>query len=94
MAALVHELKHRYPARLVVFDMPPILSRADALGFAPHLDALLLVVEEGRTASTDVERAMGMLKGTVPILGGVLNKAGRGELTQRRAHELLMVQAG
>lgn len=94
MAALVHELKHRYPARLVVFDMPPILSRADVLGFAPHLDALLLVVEEGRTASTDVERAMGMLKGTVPILGGVLNKAGRGELTQRRAHELLMVQAG
>jgi Mrp family chromosome partitioning ATPase len=94
MAALVHELKHRYPARLVVFDMPPILSRADVLGFAPHLDALLLVVEEGRTASTDVERAMGMLKGTVPILGGVLNKAGRSELTQRRAHELLMVQAG
>lgn len=94
MAALVHELKHRYPARLVVFDMPPILSRADVLGFAPHLDALLLVVEEGRTASTDVERAMGMLKGTVPILGGVLNKAGRSELTQRRAHELLMDQAG
>ena len=94
MAALVHELKHRYPARLVVFDMPPILSRADVLGFAPHLDALLLVVEEGRTASTDVARAMGLLKGTVPILGGVLNKAGRGELTTRRAHELLMVQAG
>lgn len=94
MAALVHELKHRYPARLVVFDLPPILSRADVLGFAPHIDALLLVVEEGRTASTDVERAMGLLKGTVPILGGVLNKAGRGDLTQRRAHELLMMQAG
>lgn len=93
MAALVQELKHRYPARLVVFDMPPILSRADVLGFAPHLDALLLVVEEGQTGASDVERAMGLLKGTVPILGGVLNKAGRRELTTRRAHELLTVQA-
>jgi protein-tyrosine kinase len=46
MTALVQELKHRYPSRLVVFDLPPILSRADVVGFAPHIDALLLVVEE------------------------------------------------
>jgi capsular exopolysaccharide synthesis family protein len=90
MGALVAELKHRYPARLLVFDLPPLLSRADVHGFAPHIDALLLVVEEGRTASTDVEQAMAMLKGTVPVLGGVLNKSGRGELTRRRAKELFM----
>jgi len=94
MTTLVQELKHRYPARLVVFDLPPILSRADVLGFAPHVDALLLVVEEGRTASSDVERAIGMLKDSVPIVGGVLNKAGRSELTQRRAKDLWMVHAG
>lgn len=94
MTTLVHELKRRYPARLIVFDLPPILSRADALGFAPHLDALLLVVEEGRTASSDVERALVLLKGSVPMLGGVLNKAGRGELTRRRVQELLMIQTG
>ena len=94
MAMLAEELKHRYPARLVVFDLPPLLSRADVLGFLPHLDALLLVVEEGRTASTDVKRAMGMLKGSVPILGGVLNKSGRGELTQRRAKDLLLSYSG
>lgn len=94
MAVLVDELKHRYPARLLVFDLPPLLSRADVLGFVPHIDALLLVVEEGRTASTDVQRAMGLLKGSVPILGGVLNKSGRGELTQRRAKDLLMTSSG
>jgi protein-tyrosine kinase len=94
MAALVQELKHRYPARLVVFDLPPIMSRADVLGFAPQLDALLLVVEEGRTDSTEVERAVGMLDGCAPILGGVLNKAGRRDLTRRRAHALLTEQAG
>lgn len=94
MAGLVEELRHRYPARLLVFDLPPLLSRADVLGFVPHIDALLLVVEEGRTASTDVKRAMGLLKGSVPILGGVLNKSGRGGLTPRRAKDLLMSYSG
>jgi Mrp family chromosome partitioning ATPase len=93
MAVLVEELKHRYPARLLVFDLPPLLSRADVLGFVPHIDALLLVVEEGRTASTDVKRAMGLLKGSVPVLGGILNKSGRGALTQRRANDLLMTSS-
>ena len=93
MAVLVEELKHRYPARLLVFDLPPLLSRADVLGFVPHIDALLLVVEEGRTASTDVKRAMGLLKGSVPVLGGILNKSGRGTLTQRRAKDLLMTSS-
>jgi len=45
MALLVEELKHRYPARFLLFDLPPLLSRADVLGFVPHIDALLLVVE-------------------------------------------------
>ncbi len=89
MTGLVQELKHRYPARLVVFDLPPILSRADMLGFAPHLDALLLVVEEGRTAVTEVTRAMDVLKGSVPILGGVLNKSGRAMLTLRQGRTLV-----
>jgi Mrp family chromosome partitioning ATPase len=93
MAVLVEELKHRYPARLLVFDLPPLLSRADVLGFVPHIDALLLVVEEGRTASTDVKRAMGLLKGSVPVLGGILNKSGRGALTKRRAKDLLMTSS-
>jgi len=93
MAALVEELRHRYPARILVFDLPPLLSRADVLGFAPHMDALLLVVEEGKTAMTDVERAMAMLKGSVPVLGGILNKAGRSVLTKNVAKDLLMAQS-
>jgi len=94
MGALVEELKHRYPARLLVFDLPPLLSRADVHGFVPHIDALLLVVEEGRTGSSDVARAMTALKGSVPVLGGVLNMSGRGEMTRRRAKDLLMAHTG
>jgi Mrp family chromosome partitioning ATPase len=94
MGSLVEELKHRYPARLLLFDLPPLLSRADVLGFVPHIDALLLVVEEGRTGSNDVERAMTALKGSVPVLGGVLNMSGRGEMTRHRAKDLFMAHSG
>jgi capsular exopolysaccharide synthesis family protein len=89
MASLVEELKGRYPARLIVFDLPPLLTRADVLGFASHLDAVLLVTEEGKTASTEVQRAIAVLRGTVPILGGILNKAGRSSLSRRQAMEML-----
>lgn len=94
MAALAQELKHRYPSRLIVFDLPPVLSRPDVLGFSPYVDALLLVAEEGRTSSADVEQALAVIGGSVPIIGGVLNKSGRRQLTKRRAMDLLRIHEG
>ena len=91
MAALAQELKHRYPSRFIVFDLPPVLSRPDILGFSPYVDALMLVAEEGRTSSADVEQALAVIGGSVPILGGVLNKAGRKQLTKRRMTDLLRI---
>ena len=78
MAELVRELKRRYPSRIVVFDLPPMLSSADALAFAPHVDAALLVVEEARTKREDIARAAEMLGSTV-LLGTVLNKSAQHE---------------
>ncbi|MGC4097910.1 MAG: CpsD/CapB family tyrosine-protein kinase [Nitrospira sp.] len=89
MAALARELKHRYPSRFIVFDLPPLLSRVDALGFTPYIDALLLVAEEGRTSSTEIEQAVTAIEGSVPILGGILNKSGRKLNSRRQAAELL-----
>ncbi|RMG28433.1 MAG: polysaccharide biosynthesis tyrosine autokinase, partial [Gammaproteobacteria bacterium] len=74
MAQLVRDLRDRYPERIVVFDLPPVLTAADALAFAPNVDALLLVLEEGRTTQEDLERTMELLDGQA-ILGTVLNKA-------------------
>ncbi len=89
MAALAQELKHRYPSRFIVLDLPPILSRADVLGFSPYIDALLLVAEEGRTSSVEVEQSVSAIAGSVPIWGGILNKSGRTQLTRQRAMGLL-----
>lgn len=75
MRALVDELKHRYPSRIVVFDLPPVLTSADVLGFGPLLDAVLLITGEGMTRRHDIEESIVRLKGAVPILGTVLNQA-------------------
>jgi len=75
MVQLVEELKDRYPERLVVFDLPPVLTAADALAFAPYVDAALLVLEEGKTQQEEARRAVELLDQT-HILGTVLNKSG------------------
>ncbi|RME35948.1 MAG: polysaccharide biosynthesis tyrosine autokinase [Gammaproteobacteria bacterium] len=74
MAQLVDELKNRYPSRIVIFDLPPLLAADDTLAFSPYVDAALLVVEEGGTPREDVEQALQLLKQT-RLLGTVLNKA-------------------
>ncbi len=76
MVHLVEELKNRYPSRIVIFDLPPVLSAADALAFAPYVDAALLVLEEGKTTQDDARRAVELLDCT-NVLGTVLNKANR-----------------
>jgi protein-tyrosine kinase len=81
MVALVEELKHRYPSRVVIFDLPPLLHTADVLAFSPYTDALLMVVEEGKTTGEELRRALTLVKNSRPVLGTVLNKAGRSALT-------------
>lgn len=74
MVGLVEELKARYPSRIVLFDLPPLLSAADALAFSPYVDAALLVLEESKTQAQDVQHAVGLLQGTT-LVGTVLNKS-------------------
>lgn len=77
MVSLVDEFKNRYQSRIIIFDLPPLLQTADVLAFSPYTDAILLVVEEGKTRIEDVTRAMELTKKSTPILGTVLNKGGR-----------------
>ena len=90
MASLVEEFKHRYPSRIVLFDLPPLLQTADVLAFSPYTDALLLVVEDGKTTSEEIERALQLVKGNTPVLGTVLNKAGKGHMTPAAMKRMLL----
>ena len=74
MGQLVAEMKSRYPSRIVIFDLPPLLTSSDTLAFAPLVDAALLVVEEGVTQKDELQQAVELLSVT-NIVGTVLNKA-------------------
>jgi Mrp family chromosome partitioning ATPase len=72
--ALVSELRKRYPERIIVFDLPPVLLADDALSFAPLVECGLVVASEGRTRRTELVHTIELLAKT-PLLGTVLNRA-------------------
>ncbi|MBI3560687.1 MAG: CpsD/CapB family tyrosine-protein kinase [Gammaproteobacteria bacterium] len=74
MVNLFAELKNRYQNRIVIFDLPPLLSADDALVFSSYVDAFLLVVEDNKTQIDDIARAKEMLK-HANVIGNVLNKS-------------------
>ena len=73
MQALVKEMKSRYEDRYVIFDVPSLLTMADAVAFAPIVDSILMVVEPGRTTNADVSAALKMIP-REKFLGFVLNR--------------------
>ena len=68
------ELRGRYSDRLIVFDVPPILSGADTLALSTYMDATILLVEEGKTPRDDIERSCELLRHS-NLMGVVLNKS-------------------
>lgn len=72
--ALVAELRGRYPDRIIVFDLPPVLGADDALAFLPQVECGLVVIAERSTRRDELLRCMELLRRT-PIVGTVLNKA-------------------
>lgn len=73
MTRFVNEARQRYPERVVIFDLPPVLVGDDVVALSQHLDSLLLVVEDGKTQSDELNRTRELLH-DVEILGVVLNK--------------------
>ncbi|MCG8025872.1 MAG: hypothetical protein JAZ02_18095 [Candidatus Thiodiazotropha endolucinida] len=80
MVQLVEDIKNRYPNRMVIFDMPPVLLSDDVIAFSPYIDVVMLVIEEGVTRKDDLKRAFDLL-GEDNLLGTVLNKSKGNELT-------------
>jgi len=71
---IVNEMRARYPDRIIIFDLPPVLTADDALAFAPLVECGLVVAAEGRTRRTDLVRTIELL-GKTMLVGTVLNRA-------------------
>lgn len=75
MRNLAEDMKNRYPDRQVIFDVPSILTSADALSFAPLVDYIVVVVRAGHTSVRELQRALHMLPQEKTV-GLVLNRRG------------------
>jgi len=73
MRELFADMKTRYTDRFVFFDVPPLLSGADALTFMSLVDAVLVVVQADKTSIDDVNRALEMIPNE-KFLGLVVNR--------------------
>ncbi len=74
MQSLAKELKKRYPNRIVVVDLPPLLQTDDAMIFMPNVDACVLVVAEGESTDEEVQNSITLID-QEKYLGTVLNKS-------------------
>lgn len=73
MRSLVEEVKGRYTERFIIFDTPPVLTGADAIAFASLVDAIIMVVEAGKTPLAEIQKALDLIP-KEKFLGFVLNK--------------------
>jgi capsular exopolysaccharide synthesis family protein len=71
---MVIELKERYDSRVVIFDLPPILSADDAMVLLPQVDCVLLVMGDGQHTEAEITSTMRLLTKS-NILGVVVNKS-------------------
>jgi capsular exopolysaccharide synthesis family protein len=71
---LVSDLRDRYKERVVIFDLPPLLSVDDAIAVLPQIDCVLMVVGNGMVTKHEMEESLRHLH-TTHLLGVILNKA-------------------
>lgn len=77
MRQLIEEMKEI--AEIVIFDTPPALVVTDAVVLSPRVDAMVLVVEQGRVTSralAEIRRMVEQARGK--IAGAVFNKVKSG----------------
>lgn len=75
---LMKEVIERYDSRLIVCDLPPLTAADDTLVCMPFLDAVVLVIEAGRTTQAELQHATELIEGK-PVAAVVLNKVRDGD---------------
>lgn len=73
MRSLVEEMKGRYKDRYLFFDVPPVLGQADTMAFAELVDAIVLVIQDGKTPMPDIRNALSYIP-KHKFLGYIMNQ--------------------
>lgn len=74
LAPRIEALKHQATDWLILFDMPPLFAGDDVIPVLHHVDAVMLVVADGKVSHQELVDAHELLG--KQCIGMVLNKAG------------------
>ena len=74
MTTIVQELKNEDRSRIIIFDMPPILSGDNVISILPQIDCVLFVAAVGTTTASEIKECNKHLQ-TSAVVRVVLNKA-------------------
>jgi Mrp family chromosome partitioning ATPase len=73
MRALVHDITGHGQSRIVILDLPPVLTGHDAISILPLVDCVLLVAAVGTSKVSEIEECNKYLQAT-DVVRVVLNK--------------------
>ena len=73
MAVMLQSLKADQDFKLVILDLPPIFSGAEAMSLLPNVDGVLIVAALGSTTSVELKECERYL-GSTPVIRVALNK--------------------
>lgn len=68
------EIEATYQPRLMIFDMPPLMSSDDNYGFLKNVDCALIMAEADNTTIEQVDQAERQVAELTNVMGVVLNK--------------------
>ena len=74
MRTLLQSLAHAKQSRIVILDLPPLLTAHDSLSILPQVDCVLLVAAAGTSRVSEIEDCKKYLHAT-DVIRVVLNKA-------------------
>jgi protein-tyrosine kinase len=74
MKMLLKDIAGGERSRIVILDLPPLLTGHDAISILPEVDCVLVVAAVGTSKISEIEECNKYLQGT-PLLRFVLNKA-------------------
>jgi Mrp family chromosome partitioning ATPase len=74
MSGLLQDIRRDFRTRIVVIDLPPLLSSDDVITLLPHIDCVLLVVAAGITTQSEIEECSKHLHAT-DVVRIVFNKS-------------------
>ena len=78
MTRLVEQLASDDPARILLFDTPPLLAASEARVLAAHMGQVVLVVQADNTPQGAVSEALATVE-NCPVVLTLLNKASAGD---------------